>query len=75
MPAPGAPAAHTSSELDGQSQDAPKRLPTNPHLLQAHVTSWLANNNALAFPHFQMLYNALLDDEPEGFADLIDDQH
>jgi hypothetical protein len=62
----------TDLEFDGHSQDTPNRKPPpNPHLLQAHVTSWLANNNKPTFPQFQLLYKALLDEEPEEFAELL----
>jgi hypothetical protein len=72
FPAPG---DHDSdSELDGRPQDTPNRKPPpNPHSLQAHVTSWLANNDEPPFAHFQTLYKALLDEEPEEFAELLDD--
>jgi hypothetical protein len=64
---------NTNSEPGGHSQDTPNRKPPpNPHSLQAHVTSWLENNNEPSFAQFQLLYKALLNEEPEEFAELID---
>jgi hypothetical protein len=64
----------TILELDGHSQDTPKRKPPpNPHSLQAHATSWIENKHKPSFAQFQLLlYKALLDKEPEESAELID---
>jgi hypothetical protein len=66
----------TDSDFDGHSQDTHNRKPPpNPHSLQAHVTSWLANNDEPPFAQFQLLYKALLDEEPEEFAELLENHY
>ena len=37
--------------------------------------AWLENNDAPVFAQLQVWYNVLLDDKPQGFAELIEDHY